>query len=87
MGVAARQSRPFSGFEPKIDEPRKPFITTLFCYGCNLGATQTARSVKNLNRKQVAWLNLRHVSHAHDRRPNLRTLRDRLPPPSQPGAP
>ncbi|MCW3743884.1 transposase, partial [Burkholderia cenocepacia] len=47
---------PLSGFEAKIDEPRKRFITTLFCYGCNLGPTQTARSVKNLSRKQVAWL-------------------------------
>ncbi|WP_018441893.1 Tn3 family transposase [Trinickia symbiotica] len=53
---------PLSGFEAKIDEPRKRFITTLFCYGCNLGPTQTARSVKNLSRKQVAWLNLRHVT-------------------------
>lgn len=53
---------PLSGFEAKVDEPRKRFITTLFCYGCNLGPTQTARSVKNLSRKQVAWLNLRHVT-------------------------
>lgn len=53
---------PLSGFEAKIDDPRKRFITTLFCYGCNLGPSQTARSVKNLSRKQVAWLNLRHVT-------------------------
>ncbi len=53
---------PLSGFESKIDDPRKRFITTLFCYGCNLGPTQTARSVKNLSRKQVAWLNLKHVT-------------------------
>ncbi|OUL86127.1 Tn3 family transposase [Paraburkholderia hospita] len=53
---------PLSGFEGKIDEPRKRFITTLFCYGCNLGPTQTVRSVKNLSRKQVAWLNLRHIT-------------------------
>lgn len=53
---------PLSGFEARIDEPRKRFIATLFCYGCNLGPTQTARSVKNLSRKQVAWLNLRHVT-------------------------
>lgn len=53
---------PLSGFESKIDDPRKRFITTLFCYGCNLGPSQTARSVKNLSRKQVAWLNLRHVT-------------------------
>lgn len=53
---------PLSGFESKIDEPRKRVITTLFCYGCNLGPTQTVRSVKGLSRKQVAWLNLRHVT-------------------------
>jgi len=53
---------PLSGFEAKIDEPRKRFITTLFCYGCNLGPTQTAWSVKNLSRKQVAWLDLEYVT-------------------------
>ena len=50
---------PLSGFETKVDDPRKRFITTLFCYGCNLGPTQTAKSVKGLSRRQVAWLNLK----------------------------
>lgn len=54
--------KPVSGFESKIDNPRKRFISTLFCYGCNLGPTQTARSIKNFTRKQVAWLNLKHVT-------------------------
>jgi TnpA family transposase len=53
---------PLSGLEAKIDDPRKRFLTTLFCYGCNLGPSQTARSVKSLSRKQVAWLNLRHIT-------------------------
>lgn len=53
---------PLSGFDSKVDDPRKRFITTLFCYGCNLGATQTARSVKDLSQKQVAWLNLHHIT-------------------------
>jgi TnpA family transposase len=53
---------PLSGFDAKIDEPRKRFISTLFCYGCNLGPSQTARSVKGLSRKQVAWLNLKHIT-------------------------
>lgn len=57
-----RQFGPVSGFDSKLDDPRKRFITTLFCYGCNLGPTQTVRSVKGLSRKQVAWLNLRHVT-------------------------
>ena len=53
---------PLSGFDTKIVDSRKRFITTLFCYGCNLGPSQTARSVKGLSRKQVAWLNLRHIT-------------------------
>jgi Tn3 transposase DDE domain-containing protein len=53
---------PLSGFDAKIDDPRKRFITTLFCYGCNLGPSQTPRSVIGLSRKQVAWLNLKHTS-------------------------
>ena len=55
---------PLSGFEGKIDNPRLRFVTTLFCYGCNLGPTQTARSLKDLSRKQVAWLNLHHMTEA-----------------------
>ncbi len=57
-----KQFGPLSGFEAKIDDPRKRFVTTLFCYGCNLGPTQTARSVKGLSRKQVTWLNLHHMT-------------------------
>lgn len=53
---------PLSRFEARGDDPRKRFVTTLFCYGYNLGPTQTACSVKNLSRKQVAWLNLKHVT-------------------------
>ena len=49
--------KPVSGFESKLDNPRKRFISTLFCYCCNLWPTQTARSIKTFNRKPVAWLN------------------------------
>ena len=54
--------RPLSGYESKLEDPRARFIATLFCYGCNMGASQTARSLKGLSRKQVAWLNLHHVT-------------------------
>jgi len=53
---------PLSGFESKIDNPLKRFVLTLFCYGCNVGATETARSVKGMSRKQIAWLNLKRVT-------------------------
>lgn len=53
---------PLSGFESKLDDPRARCIATLFCYGFNMGASQTARSLKGFSRKQIAWLNLRHVT-------------------------
>ncbi|MDE1465851.1 Tn3 family transposase [Spartinivicinus poritis] len=53
---------PVTGFDTKLKEPQKRFIATLFCYGCNLGPEQTARSIEELSRKQVAWMNLHHIT-------------------------
>lgn len=54
--------RPLMGTESRIDELRPRVISTLFCYGCNLGPTQTARSIRGMSRKQVAWLNIKYVT-------------------------
>ena len=54
--------RPLAGTESRIEELRPRVISTLFCYGCNLGPTQTARSIRGMSRKQVAWLNLKYVT-------------------------
>lgn len=54
--------RPLAGTESRLDDLLMRFITTLFCYGCNLGPTQTAKSIKSFNRRQVAWLNLKYVT-------------------------
>ena len=51
-----------SGYESRIDNYPERLITTLFCYGCNLGPAQTARSVEGINRKQLAWVNAHHVT-------------------------
>lgn len=56
-----RHFGPLSGNARKLDNPRARFVTTLFCYGCNLGPSQTARSVKGFSRKQIAWLNLKQI--------------------------
>lgn len=56
------QFGPLSGFKAKMKDQRLRFITTLFCYGFNLGPTQTAQSVLGLTRKQVAWSNQRHIT-------------------------
>lgn len=47
--------RPLAGTESRIEELRPRVISTLFCYGCNLGPTQTARSIRGFSRKQIAW--------------------------------
>ena len=52
-----RHFRPFAGTDAQVDDLPRRVITTLFCYGCNLGPTQTARSVKGFSRRQIAWLN------------------------------
>lgn len=37
-------------------------MTTAFCYGCNLGPTQTARSLGSVDRKHISWINERHIT-------------------------
>lgn len=55
---------PHSGHEGKLSDPEKRFVATLFCYGCNLGPTQTARSLRNIDisRRQASWINSRYAS-------------------------
>jgi len=55
---------PLSGFEAKIKRPRERYVLTVFCYGCNLGPVQTARSVRGTDRFQLAFLNQRHITEA-----------------------
>lgn len=53
---------PLSGNEGKLDDPMMRFVLTVFCYGTNIGPTETARSVRGITRKQAAWLNLKRVN-------------------------
>ncbi len=53
---------PLSGFDSKLDNPIERYITAVFCYGCNLGPSQTANSLDNITRKQVAYVNQWHIS-------------------------
>lgn len=57
-----RHFGPVSGFEAKLDRPRERYLATAFCYGCGLGPTQTARSLRGLDRRHVAFVNQRHVT-------------------------
>jgi TnpA family transposase len=53
---------PLSGFDAKIDRPRERYVATVFCYGCGLGPMQTARSLQFIDRRQIGWINQRHIT-------------------------
>lgn len=53
---------PLSGYQGQLSDFDKRLVISLFCYGCNLGSTQTARSIEGFSRKQIAYLNLSHTS-------------------------
>jgi len=55
-------SRAFMSPVTKIDDPRERYVITAFCYGCNLGPTQTARSIKLADRRQLSFINQRHIT-------------------------
>jgi TnpA family transposase len=57
-----RHFRPISGKEPKLDNPRDRYIITTFCYGFDFGPTQTCRSIRGLDRRQVSFINQRHIT-------------------------
>lgn len=54
---------PHSGNVARIEDPQLRFVLTAFCYGCNLGPTQIARSFPALSRKQIAWVNNKYITH------------------------
>lgn len=53
---------PISGHDAKIGNPRQRYVATVFGYGCGLGPSQTARSLRIVDRRQLAWINQRHVT-------------------------
>ncbi len=57
-----RHFGPLSGHEAKLDEPIIRYLTTVFTYGCNLGPSQLAQAMREIDRYQIAWVNQRHIS-------------------------
>jgi hypothetical protein len=53
--------RLLSGHESKIEDLVSRYLAATFCYGCNLGSSQTANSLSNFDRKQIAYVNQRHI--------------------------
>jgi hypothetical protein len=50
-----------SGYDAKLDQPVARYLATTFCYGCNLGPSQAARSLKGFDRRQVSHVHQRHI--------------------------
>ncbi|MGG6242833.1 transposase, partial [Nodosilinea sp. AN01ver1] len=57
-----RHFGPISGHDAKLDSPVGRYLATTFCYGCNIGPSQTARALRTFDRKQLAWVNQRHIT-------------------------
>jgi TnpA family transposase len=53
---------PISGNDSKLENPKERYLVTTFCYGFDFGPTQTSRSIRGLDRRQVAFVNQRHVT-------------------------
>jgi len=58
----SRNFGPVSGHDAKLDDPVSRYLTTVFCYGCQLGPSQTARSVIGADRRQLSWIHWRHIT-------------------------
>jgi TnpA family transposase len=57
-----RHFGPISGHDNKLSNPAERYLVTTFCYGFDFGPTQTSRSIRGLDRRQVAFVNQRHVT-------------------------
>ncbi len=54
---------PPSGADPKLSNTASRYLFTVFGYGCNLGASQTARHAPNsINRQTLRRINLQHIN-------------------------
>jgi len=53
---------PLSGHASKLDDPVARYLAIAFCYGCNLGPSQTARSLSGVDRRDLCWVNQHHIT-------------------------
>lgn len=59
----SRHFGPPSGSDPKLSDPLSRYLLTIFGYGCNLGAAQTARHARGLvTERVIGRLNTQHIT-------------------------
>jgi hypothetical protein len=57
-----RSLGPISRHDAKLEDSGPRYVMTTFCYGCGFGPSQAARALKVIDRRQLAWINQRHVT-------------------------
>lgn len=57
-----RHFGPPSGSDPKLEDATKRYLFTVFGYGCNLGASQTAQHTADVNRFAIRRINAQHIT-------------------------
>jgi TnpA family transposase len=57
-----RHFGPPSGSDPKLAEATKRYLFTVFGYGCNLGESQTAQHISDINRFAIRRINAQHIT-------------------------
>ena len=65
---------PISGFESKLEDAIERYLMTVFAYGTQLGPTQTARSLPDIDRRQLAWIHQHHISEESLDKANTRVI-------------
>jgi len=53
---------PISGLETKLEDAIERYLVTVFAYGTQLGSSETARSLPDTDRRQIAWIHQRHIT-------------------------
>jgi TnpA family transposase len=53
---------PVSGHAAKLSDRTKSYLLATLCYGCQIGASQLARTLGSHDRRHLAWVNLRHIT-------------------------
>ncbi len=49
-------------YDSKLEHSVARYLTAVFCFGCNLGPSQTSRSLDAVDRRDVTWVNQRHIT-------------------------
>jgi len=53
-----------SGASDRLGKPLERYLTTVFSFGCNVGASQTARAFTGVDRRDIAWIDTQHIGES-----------------------